>query len=141
MDGEYGDEVTRRLHETDDARVWAREWCRIARDLIGYKGGSEIDEALIEDKLLDEGWMIGWFANAIETGKRIDRERHPERKPAQDVDYVLLPREAFLMFCGQYVLPREGDCAPVASMIVEWLEANDLGDLYRRIGDGESSGG
>lgn len=69
-DEEYGDEVTRRLHETDDAQVWAREWCSIARQIVDSGG-----------QLIDEGWMIGWFANAIEVAKRIDRDRHPERKP------------------------------------------------------------
>lgn len=35
----------------DDAAKWAEQFCRIARGK-----GLEIDE----------GWMIGWFANAIE---------------------------------------------------------------------------
>ena len=46
------------LHATTDAQVWARAWCAIARRL----------HAEGED-LIDEGWMIGWFANAIETGR------------------------------------------------------------------------
>jgi hypothetical protein len=37
-----------------DGRKWAEEFCKIARD----KG-----------HVLDEGWMIGWFANAIEAGR------------------------------------------------------------------------
>lgn len=37
----------------DDAVKWAAEFCKTARDL-GVVG-------------LDEGWVIGWFANAIET--------------------------------------------------------------------------
>ena len=63
-DSEYGDEMTRLLHSTDDAMVWAVEWCKVARRLSG-EGRS----------LIDEGWMVGWFANAMETAKRIDRER------------------------------------------------------------------
>lgn len=118
------DELTRKLHATDDAMVWAIEWCKVAERLS--------DEG---QPIIDEGWMVGWFANAIEVAKRIDRERHPERKPAQDIDYVLLPRDALFQFFGQHVLPRDDtDCAPVASMIVEWVEANDLGDLYRGVG-------
>lgn len=51
-----------RLYETTDAQVWAREWCAVAREL----------EARGES-VIDEGWMIGWFANAIENAK--DHER------------------------------------------------------------------
>jgi hypothetical protein len=36
-----------------DGKKWAEEFCKIARD----KGHD-----------LDEGWMIGWFANAIMAG-------------------------------------------------------------------------
>jgi hypothetical protein len=36
----------------DDASKWATAWCQTAKKL----GHGEIDE----------GWMIGWFANAIE---------------------------------------------------------------------------
>jgi hypothetical protein len=50
----------RNLLNTTDARVWAQEWCRIAR---------EIEAADDERRVIDEGWMIGWFANAIEVGR------------------------------------------------------------------------
>jgi diacylglycerol kinase family enzyme len=50
------------LHATTDARAWAQEWCRIARE-ISARG----------DDLIDEGWMIGWFANAIEMGRDAGR--------------------------------------------------------------------
>jgi hypothetical protein len=47
--------------ETTDARVWAQEWCRIARQIATSKQSwAALD---------DEGWMIGWFANAIERGR------------------------------------------------------------------------
>lgn len=39
------------LLATTDAAVWAREFCRIARNL-GHEG-------------IDEGWTITWFANAM----------------------------------------------------------------------------
>jgi hypothetical protein len=42
------------LHSTMDARVWAREFNRVAQTL-GYPE-------------MDDGWLIGWFANAIMTG-------------------------------------------------------------------------
>ena len=37
----------------DDAAKWASEFCKTCEKL-GIKN-------------IDEGWMIGWFANAIET--------------------------------------------------------------------------
>lgn len=46
--------------QTTDAQVWAREWCRIAREIEAADDGREV---------IDEGWMIGWFANAIEAGR------------------------------------------------------------------------
>lgn len=52
------DSVTSRLYATTDARVWAHEWCEIARE-VEARG----------DSLIDEDWMIGWFANAIENAK------------------------------------------------------------------------
>jgi hypothetical protein len=41
-------------HLGTDASKWAAEFCKIARD-HGHD--------------LDEGWVIGWFANAIEVGR------------------------------------------------------------------------
>ena len=39
-----------RLYATTDARVWAEEFAKVCPDV-------------------DQGLMIGWFANAIETGR------------------------------------------------------------------------
>lgn len=51
----------------DDASLWAAAFCQIAR-----KHGHEIDE----------GWMIGWFANAIENAWEIRMRRSlPETVP------------------------------------------------------------
>lgn len=41
----------------DDASKWAAAFCEIAREKDGYE--------------IDEGWMIGWFANAIERSSDI----------------------------------------------------------------------
>lgn len=49
-------EPTAKLHATTDASVWATEWCRVAGANFG-------------EHAIDEGWMIGWFANAIECGR------------------------------------------------------------------------
>lgn len=56
------DTTIKKLLVTTDAMVWAQEWCRIARDLEA-EGKS----------LIDEGWMVGWFANAMCVA--IDHER------------------------------------------------------------------
>ena len=61
-------EVTKKLHSTTDARVWAEEWCRIAREIEASNDGREI---------IDEGWMIGWFANAIMRGWDEHARRYP----------------------------------------------------------------
>ena len=51
--------IARKLLDTDDAMVWAETFCEV----VG-RGGV----------LIDEGLMVGWFANAIETAKRLDPE-------------------------------------------------------------------
>lgn len=48
--------LTRRLLDSTDARVWAKEWLGVI--------------AKYPDVPYDEGTMIGWFANAIETGRQ-----------------------------------------------------------------------
>ena len=48
-----------------DGSKWAAEFRRIAINL-GYSD-------------MDEGWLIGWFANAIEAGA--DRSRNPALAP------------------------------------------------------------
>lgn len=39
-----------------DAMRWAEEWCRIAREIEADDDGRTV---------IDEGWMVGWFANAM----------------------------------------------------------------------------
>lgn len=50
---------TKYLIGNTDAVVWAEEWCEVAR---------EIAEDKDEREVIDEGWMIGWFAHAIIAG-------------------------------------------------------------------------
>jgi len=50
-----------RLHSTTDAQVWAQEFMH---NIKAHKDWSPEFE-----KVVDEGFMISWFANAIETGK------------------------------------------------------------------------
>lgn len=126
----------RHLYETTDAQVWAQEWCRIAR---------EIEER--GDSLIDEGWMIGWMANAIETGRsaglasRASRSLSDESSGATELgECVVLPRTALLEFLGAVALPpwrdEHGewiggniDCAPIAGRIAEWIRVHDLAQV------------
>ena len=48
------DEVVAKLLSTTDAQVWAQEFMKVYDDLV---------------IVIDEGLMIGWFANAIEVGR------------------------------------------------------------------------
>lgn len=50
--------MSENLHDTTDAQVWAREFMRTVID---------------NGALIDEGFMLGWFANAIETGRDAGR--------------------------------------------------------------------
>ena len=56
-----------------DARVWAREFSEIAKNVTWEPGTDDF-----------EGWMIGWFANAIMTGydraKREESEKYEQSK-------------------------------------------------------------
>lgn len=51
----YDLELVRKLHSTTDANVWASAFCQIAKTNYGVD--------------LDEGWVIGWFANAFVTAE------------------------------------------------------------------------
>lgn len=64
-DGEM-DARTKRLYATTDAQVWAKEWCEVAREIVEADDGRA---------LIDEGWMIGWFANAMEITKMHERSQ------------------------------------------------------------------
>lgn len=61
--------VEHTLLSTTDAMVWAEEFCRIFngfRIMGGRVPGPGGDP--LPDNTIDEGAMVGWFANAIETG-------------------------------------------------------------------------
>lgn len=57
-------ELTRKLHSTTDAAVWAKEFVRIWYSRRGEQMPSQ-DEF--------ESFMISWFANAIEVGREAGR--------------------------------------------------------------------
>jgi hypothetical protein len=56
-------EQVRRLHATTDALIWAREFNAVHKELHGFEH--------------DEGWLVGWFANAIEKGRDAGKAAHP----------------------------------------------------------------
>ena len=48
-----GDALAHKLHNTTDGQIWAQEFMRVVESGV----------------TVDEGLMLGWFANAIETGR------------------------------------------------------------------------
>ena len=62
------DQTTLRLHGTDDAMVWAKEWVATAAVMLARTNGNTLT-------LLDEGWMVGWFANAMGVAESFSRKR------------------------------------------------------------------
>jgi hypothetical protein len=79
-DSDYFDtaaSTTELLYSTDDASVWAKEWVRIATEITeGADEGYGV--------LLDEGWMIGWFANCAENAKAHEHGRIREKLSTLD---------------------------------------------------------
>jgi hypothetical protein len=61
--------VEHTLLATTDAMVWAEEFCRIfdGHVVVGSRTLQEIEHK--DWTKLDEGTMVAWFANAIETGR------------------------------------------------------------------------
>lgn len=69
-----GSEVN--LHDTTDASVWAKEFCKLwptALSQVPGREGVETEEDF-------EGIMLGWFANAIMAG--VDSENRRARNEA-----------------------------------------------------------
>ena len=88
---------------SDDAREWARAFCQIAKKL-GHD--------------LDEGWMIGWFANAIERSSDVRRPAAPQWRPIESA-----PKD------GTWILGvnNRGNCA-----VIIWAKnvADDFGNRH-----------
>lgn len=59
-----------KLSQTTDAQVWAKEFLKVLEE---------------KQPKLDEGFMIAWFANAIETAKDIERQETNEMLDARDI--------------------------------------------------------
>jgi hypothetical protein len=56
------------LLATDDAMVWAEEFCRIF-------DGFMVSQDPHGQQVVDPGLMVGWFANAMQTGINQDHQR------------------------------------------------------------------
>ncbi len=64
----------------DDAGLWAKAFCQHVKKLEGHD--------------LDEGWVLGWFANAIEHSTDVRRWRsQPQTSPVIDPNIFPTPRE------------------------------------------------
>jgi hypothetical protein len=61
---EENQRLTRVLHSTTDGMVWATEFCNLFL-VLDRRDGTTIDE----------GTMVGWFANAIEIGRSAGLEK------------------------------------------------------------------
>lgn len=61
-------DLAHRLLATTDASVWAAEFVKVFQNLQAEHALAQTDDA-VDPFALDEGWIIGWFANAIETGR------------------------------------------------------------------------
>lgn len=91
-------DLTKKLHGTTDAMVWATEWCRIAREI----------EASEDGELIDEGWMVGWFANAMCVAE----------------DHAVPPlRKAMRAALNELGVPDESYPSPVANAVEILVEA------------------
>jgi hypothetical protein len=72
-----------RLHATTDVTVWAREWVSTAALMVAQSNGDPL-------VLLDEGWMIGWFANyaqAVNDQMHIERNRAAAQAAIDGADH------------------------------------------------------
>lgn len=64
------DDLATKLHDTTNAAVWAEEFLKVVGGAIppSEDGGAAVDFGL----------MVGWFANAIETGRNAGRAQFRE---------------------------------------------------------------
>ena len=68
---------------TDDAMVWAEEFCRIFN---GYTITAEPDLETVNS--LDPGTMVGWFANAMTTAVNLYERKKLNAKEEQQEAFM-----------------------------------------------------
>lgn len=66
------DEMLKRLYSTDDSMTWAEEFCKV------FKG--------IYNTEIDEDWVFGWFANAMQTAAQIREEKIVRTRECKDLN-------------------------------------------------------
>ena len=115
----------------DDAAAWAREFARVAGRL---PAGA-----------VDEDFVRGWFANAIERARTSQARRDAERRAADAADRAVA--EALWPGAGSSAggrFTRRGDGAVVAAVqwtddnwreVKSWMEARGLRGALQRSGD------
>lgn len=83
--------VEHTLLSTDDAMVWAQEFCRIFRGrMIIAEGDESLQVQGFDLQFVDEGGMVAWFANAMQTAVNVYERRKLHEKGE------LTPAEAFI---------------------------------------------
>jgi hypothetical protein len=65
-------ERTERLRQTTDVTEWAKEWVANAALMVARSNGDPL-------VLLDEGWMIGWFANYAQACNDLAYQQRAEK--------------------------------------------------------------
>lgn len=107
-------DVTKKLYSTTDAMIWAKEWCRIAREIQAANDGRQV---------IDEGWMVSWFANAMYVAAiaqlQLDKKNSLDRA-AENLAYVV----------WGYTEPNEGAVAVAKGQIESSLRALQAAGWY-----------
>jgi hypothetical protein len=75
----------------DRADRWAAAFCAIAKKL---------------GKDIDEGWMLGWFANAIEHSSHVRNIERDRIAPAKDAERLALLQRAKSIYHEACVMPK-----------------------------------
>ena len=70
-----------------EARDWAAAFCKVANE-IGLKDA--------DGQAIDEGWMIGWFANSLMRGF----DEHYARNPLSKIIADLLKSKRIMVVCS-----------------------------------------
>ena len=110
------------LLSTMDPHKWGKEFCAVEKAVAGVE--------------LDEGWVIGWFANAIETARSMTARKYegnPTKHPIMAIgakkfdektkmDKALIAAVILLSVRGDVVLPHpDGEEIPASALTMEGI--------------------
>jgi hypothetical protein len=73
--------LERTLLGTDDAMIWAQEFCRI---FDGKMIAAEEADDTARVPAVDPGTMVGWFANAMQTAVNVYERRALSAKEVEE---------------------------------------------------------